>query len=91
MAIDKRTINDETWEHIENAVKAGKLEEVCEIYKTNNVEYTDVGGQFEQSLLHIASGRGKLDIVRYCVQEEKVDVNIQDSGGFTAQIGRAHV
>ncbi|KAL5258371.1 hypothetical protein ACHWQZ_G009016 [Mnemiopsis leidyi] len=84
MAIDKRTINDETWEHIKNAVKAGKLEEVCEIYKTNNVEYTDVGGQFKQSLLHIASGRGELDIVRYCVQEEKVDVNIQDSGGFTA-------
>ncbi|KAL5258380.1 hypothetical protein ACHWQZ_G009025 [Mnemiopsis leidyi] len=84
MAIDKRTINDETWEHIKNAVKAGKLEEVCEIYKTNNVEYTDVGGQFKQSLLHIASKEGKLDIVRYCVQEKKVDVNIQDSEGQTA-------
>ena len=84
MAIDKRTINDETWEHIENAVKAGKLERVCEIYKTNNLEYTDVGGQFEQSLLHKASKEGKLDIVRYCVQEEKVDVNMQDSGGWTA-------
>ena len=80
----------DTWELIEDAVKNKTLTDVCEIYRTHNLEYTDVGGFYNSNLLHLSSWYGKLDIVKFCVEEKGLDVDSRDGYGDTALHLAAH-
>ena len=78
------TIDGITWGLIVDAVKNKTLDDVCEIYRTHNLEYTDVGVLNNKNLLHLSSMYGKLDIVRFCVEEKGLNVDIRDRHGDTA-------
>ena len=80
------SISRNTWDLIKNAVINGTLEDVCELYKAYNLEYSDAGGKYRSNLLQLASYRGKLDIVRFCVEEKGLDMNSEHVGGRTALI-----
>ena len=77
-------IAKDTWKLIEDAVKNKTLADVCEIYRTHYLEYKDVGGFNNSNLLHRSSRYGKLDIVRFCVEEKGLNVDIRDGNGDTA-------
>ena len=77
-------IAKDTWELIKDAVKNKTLADVCEIYRTNNLEYADVSVHNNSNLLHLSSLLGKLDIVRFCVEEKGFDVDSGDHYGETA-------
>ena len=78
------TIDGITWGLIVDAVKNKTLDDVCEIYRTHNLEYTDVYVYCNSNLLHRSSGYGKLDIVKFCVEEKGLDVDSTDLDGNTA-------
>ncbi|WP_353272741.1 ankyrin repeat domain-containing protein [Wolbachia endosymbiont (group A) of Urophora cardui] len=52
----------------------------CSIGEKNILEIRDNSGRVP---LHCAASNGKLDIVKYFIDEEKVDVNIIDNGYWT--------
>ena len=77
-------IAKDTWKLIEDAVRNKTLTDVCEIYRTHNLEYTDVSVFTNWNLLHLSSRYGKLDIVKFCVEEKGLNVDIRDGNGDTA-------
>ena len=77
------TIAEDSWELIIDAVKNKTLTHVCEIYRTRYLEYTDVS-LCTWNLLHLSSFYGKLDIVRFCVEEKGLDVDSRDLHENTA-------
>ncbi len=52
----------------------------CSIGNRNILEIRDNSGRVP---LHCAASNGKLDMVKYFIDEEKVDVNIKDNGYWT--------
>ncbi|MFP3032042.1 MAG: ankyrin repeat domain-containing protein, partial [Wolbachia sp.] len=52
----------------------------CSIGEKNILEIRDNSGRVP---LHCAASNGKLDVVKYFIDEEKVDVNIKDNGYWT--------
>ncbi|WP_264328502.1 ankyrin repeat domain-containing protein [Wolbachia endosymbiont (group A) of Andrena hattorfiana] len=52
----------------------------CLIGKENSLEVKDNSGK---TPLHCAASNGKLDIVKYFVDEEKIDASIKDNSGWT--------
>ena len=78
------TIAKDTWKLIVDAVIHKTLTDVCNIYRKHNLEYTDVSDQRNLNLLHLSSIYGKLDIVRFCVEEKGLNVDSGDLQGDTA-------
>ncbi|WP_338406633.1 ankyrin repeat domain-containing protein [Wolbachia endosymbiont (group A) of Longitarsus flavicornis] len=52
----------------------------CLVGKENSLEIKDNNGR---TPLHYAAYNGKLDIVKYFIDEEKIDVSIKDNGDWT--------
>ncbi|BET30758.1 hypothetical protein wCauBTS_13650 [Wolbachia pipientis] len=52
----------------------------CLVGKENSLEVKDNSGK---TPLHCAASNGKLDIVKYFVDEEKIDASIKDNSGWT--------
>ncbi len=52
----------------------------CFVGKENSLEIKDNNGRIP---LHYAAYSGRLDIVKYFIDEEKIDVNIKDNGYWT--------
>ena len=73
-------------ELIEDAVKNNNFDDVEDIYRTINLEYTDGIGSGNENLLHITCRKGSLEIVKFCVLEKGLDVNSVDLLGRTGLI-----
>ena len=67
-------ISDSTWKLIESTVENGTLDDVKDLYQSNNLKYIDFGGDYEnrRNLLFVACEKGKLEIVKFCIKEMKM-------------------
>ena len=64
---------------IVNAVRSANLDALRAAHK----ESLNACNQFGESLLHMACRRGNVDVVRYMVEEAKVNVHVRDDYGRT--------
>ena len=64
---------------IVNAVRSANLDALRSAHK----ESLNACNQFGESLLHMACRRGNVEVVRYMVEEAKVNVHVRDDYGRT--------
>jgi ankyrin repeat protein len=63
---------------IVNAVRSANLDALRSAHK----ESLNAGNRFGESLLHMACRRGNVEVVRYMVEEAKVNVHVRDDYGL---------